>query len=136
MNYLSNLTIVILTHKTNKKILYDCISSINNNANIIIVENSKSFNFEKEIKEKFKNIEIYCSGSNLGYGSGNNYGLDKTKTKYALILNPDVICDTNFFNNITKYINNNLDFSIIGISYYEGNDYDPSGFFNNKKLIP
>ena len=104
MNNLSNLTVVILTHKTNKKILYDCISSIDNNVNIIIVENSKAFSFEKETKEKFKNVEIFCSGSNLGYGAGNNYGINKTKTKYALILNPDLICDQKFFINImNKY---------------------------------
>ncbi len=134
MNNLSNLTVVILTHKTNKKILYDCISSIDNNVNIIIVENSKAFSFEKETKEKFKNVEIFCSGSNLGYGAGNNYGINKTKTKYALILNPDLICDQKFFINIKKYLNNELDFSIIGISYYDGNDYNPAGFFNNKNL--
>ena len=134
MNNLSQLTVIILTHKTNKKTLYDCISSIDSKANILIVENSKLFNFEKEIIEKFKNVEIHCSGENLGYGAGNNYGLLKTKTKYALILNPDVICDANFFNNITKYFNNDLDFSIIGISYYDGNEYDPAGFFNNKNL--
>ncbi len=134
MNNLSNLTVIILTHNTSKKILYDCISSIDTSVNIIIVENSKFFNFEKEIKDKFNNVKIYCSGANLGYGSGNNFGLNKTKTKYALILNPDVICDSKFFNNITKYFNKDLDFSIIGISYYKGNDYDPAGFFNNKKL--
>ena len=32
---------------------------------------------------------MYLSNLNLGYAKGNNLGLSKVKTKYALIINPD-----------------------------------------------
>ena len=134
MNNLSNLTVIILTHRTNLNILKNCLSSIDNEVKIKIIENSIEFNNKKEIEKNFCNVSVYCSGSNLGYGSGNNFGLDKVKTNYALILNPDVICDENFFINIKKYLQNDLDFSIIGISYYKNNAYKPAGFFNDKDL--
>ena len=36
-------------------------------------------------------LQIFCTGKNLGYGGGNNYGLQKVKTDYGMILNPDTI---------------------------------------------
>ena len=51
---------------------------------------------------------------NLGYAKGNNLGLSKAITKYALVLNPDTTLnpDTlkNFFQTADKY----KDFSLIG----------------------
>ena len=79
-NELSDLTVVILTHKTNKNILENCLSSIDPKVKIIIVENSKNFKHSEEIQSTFSNVEIVCSGTNLGMGSGNNFGLKKVKT--------------------------------------------------------
>ena len=36
----------------------------------------------------------------------------KVDTKYALILNPDIICEKNYFENLKSYLDNKLDFSI------------------------
>ena len=33
------------------------------------------------------------TNDNLGYAKGNNFGLKKIKTKYALVLNPDALLD-------------------------------------------
>ena len=93
----NTLTVIIVTYKTNKKILNKCLSSINKKIKILIIENSKKFEDKKYFIKKYKNLRIICSGSNLGYGIGNNLGLSKVKTKYCLILNPDTYCSSNFF---------------------------------------
>ena len=134
MNNLSELTIVIVTYKTNLDILENCLSSINKNIKILIIENSDYFKNKKELENKFSNIKILCTGSNLGYGAGNNFGLKQTNTKYALILNPDIICSDDFFLNVDKYLSGNVDFSLIGSVYSEHTNYSPAGFFNNKDL--
>ena len=130
---LSDLTVVIVTFKTDRTILKNCLSSINNNVKIVIVENSKEFINKEEIEREYDNVRIICSGSNLGMGSGNNFGLKNTFTKYALILNPDIICDNSFFSNIQKYLKGNIDFSIIGTQYKDNSIYKPAGFFSSKK---
>ena len=130
---LSDLTVVIVTFKTDRTILKNCLSSINNNIKIVIVENSKEFINKEETEREYNNVKIICSGSNLGMGSGNNFGLKNTFTKYALILNPDIICDNSFFNNIQKYLKGNIDFSIIGTQYNDNSIYKPAGFFSSKK---
>ena len=133
-SYLHQLTAVILTYKTNLDILKNCLKSINPKVKILIVENSSHFKYLKEIQSNFSNIEVICSGSNLGYGGGNNFGLNKVKTNYALILNPDTVCEDNFFSNVNKYLSGNIDFTLIGATYRNKTDFKPAGFFNEKDL--
>ena len=133
-NYLSELTVIIVTYKTNFKILKNCLQSIDHNVKTIIVENSSIFKYRQEILNQFSNVEVICTNKNLGMGSGNNFGLSKVKTKYALILNPDIICDKNYFHNINTYLDGSVDFSIIGSQYYEKLSYKPAFFFNNKEF--
>ena len=80
-NKLSELTVIIVTFKTDETILKNCLSSIDQKVKVIIVENSNQFQNKDEIENDFKNVKILCSGSNLGYGAGNNFGLNNTKTK-------------------------------------------------------
>ena len=93
MENLNNLTVVIVTYLTQKKILLNCLNSISKEVKIKIIENSENFEFKKDILNKFSNVEIECTGKNLGYGNGNNFGLNLTQTDFALILNPVKIAE-------------------------------------------
>ena len=128
-----NLTIIIVTYLTNKDILFNCLKSIDKRFKVIIVENSLKFKDRKFFLKRFNNIDIVCTGINLGYGKGNNFGLEKVQTDYALILNPDIICKEGFFNKIEQVINRNKSFSIIGCQYSNETAYLPAGFFDKKK---
>ena len=133
MKNLSNLTVIIVTYLTNKKILLDCLKSIDKKVKIIIVENSTRLNGEKFFLKNFANIDIKHTGSNLGYGKGNNFGLDCVKTDFALILNPDIICSKELFFNIKKILDKINDFSIIGCQYLYNKTFMPAGYFNYSK---
>lgn len=132
MSHLNNLSIVIVTFLTDKKTLLNCLNSIDQNVNVLIVENSKKFKDREFFLSKFSNINIYCTGKNLGYGGGNNYGVRKTKTDFVLILNPDTILDKNFFRNL-ELVLKNKSFSLIGCQYSYDKVYTPGGFFNELK---
>ena len=97
----NDLTIVIVTFNSELKIA-DCLKSIENKAEIIVVENSNNKKFKEQLEEKYQNTKCILAGENNGYAIGNNIGLRKVNTKYALILNPDTELkkDTieNFFN--------------------------------------
>ena len=96
-NILSKITIVILTYKTDREILYNCLNSIDKEVKIKIIENSNEFKNRDEFLKKFSNLSIDCTGKNLGFGRGNNFGFKKVSTEYVLVLSPDTICDKNFF---------------------------------------
>jgi len=130
---MKNLTAIIVTYKTSEKIILDCLKSINSEVKILIVENSEKFEHKNLILSQFRNVEIFCTGKNLGYGGGNNYGIELVKTDYILILNPDVICANDFFSNISELITKTEDFSIIGCQYLYDDVFMPAGFFDKKK---
>jgi len=110
---IKNITVIITTFKSDDKIK-QCLNSIDKQAKVILVENSDRNEFKKKIEEEFNNVNCILSGANLGYGAGNNIGLKKVLTKYALILNPDATLHqstlTNFFEEIKKIPN----FAIMG----------------------
>ncbi len=138
MKSLKDLTVIIVTYNTTQKIILDCLNSISKEVNILIVENSNSFINENLIKTKFPNVNIICTGENLGYGKGNNFGINRVKTDYVLILNPDVVCDNNFFSNILSVIDEAKDFTIIGCQYLSDDVFMPAGFFeknNNDNFV-
>ena len=97
---MKNITVVILTFNTPENIILDCLASIDKDFKVLIVENSEKFLHKDLVLSKFDNVDIKCTGKNLGYGGGNNFGINTVETDYILILNPDVICSKDFFNNI------------------------------------
>ena len=136
MNYLSNLTVVIVTYKTDRKILQNCLNSIEKDIKIIIVENSNEIKDEdKDLLNQYKNLTINYTGKNLGYGGGNNYGFNLAGTDFVLVTNPDIVFDENYFRNLNKYLTGDLDFSIIGSSYKKDKVFMPFGYFEENKKI-
>ena len=117
MSNLNDLTIIIVTFKTKDEILFNCINSIKKEIKIINVENSNDISYKNKIENKYENVKVILSGKNLGYGAANNLGLKNAKTRYVLISNPDVEYSKDFFDEIKFYLNNNIQFSIIGPLY-------------------
>ena len=132
MNNLDQLTSIIVTYRTNHDILLDCLNSIHKDVKILIVENSNDAGFKQIFESKFKNVSVILSGKNLGYGGGNNLGIKNSKTNFVFISNPDVIYEKNFFLEIDSYIENKIDFTIMGVSYRD-DKYLSYGSFGNKK---
>ena len=108
-----DLTIIIVTFKSEAKIL-NCLKSISKDIPVIIVENSNNETFQKDIQNKFNNVECILAGENKGYSVANNIGLSKVKTRYALVLNPDAILDTKAIDNFLITANIINDFWLIG----------------------
>ena len=128
----NDLTIVINTFNSDEKI-YSCLDSINQDYKILIVENSNNIKFKEIIEKKYSNATCELAGENLGYAKGNNLGLSKVKSKFALILNPDTLIEKksidNFFYTALKY----NDFAIIAPAIQEKKDVEI--LLNNKNVF-
>ncbi len=107
------ITIVINTFNSEDKI-HQCLKSIESKAKVIIVENSNNINFKLELEKSYSNLKCILTGENLGYAKGNNLGLSKVQSEYALILNPDAILDKNTLDNLLVSANRFKDFAILG----------------------
>lgn len=129
-----NLSIIIVTIKS-EKIIDQCIKSINrNNIPIIIVENSDNSDFTTSLKTKYKNIKCILSNKNLGMGSGNNIGIKAAKTDYVFIINPDVVLENDALSELLLASQSLSDFSILS-PISSNPDVKNYGFFNNKKIV-
>ena len=112
MSY-NKITVVINTFHSEDKI-DQCLNSIDPKVKILIIENSNNANFKHEIEKKYLNVSCYLTGENLGYAKGNNLGLSKVITEYALILNPDAYLENGTLNNLINSAEKLNDFAIIG----------------------
>tara|TARA_B100001121_G_scaffold256129_1_gene233913 strand:+ start:263 stop:1120 length:858 start_codon:yes stop_codon:yes gene_type:complete len=126
-----NLTVIIVTLKS-EKIIHNCLDSIGPDIKKIIIENSNNQKFTESLKKKYKNIECFTTGKNLGMGTGNNFGIKKSTTKYAMILNPDTILKEKC---IDEIINNSKDINFTILSpLNEDKRYPNYKIFNQKKI--
>ena len=107
-----DLTIIIATFNSEEKI-QNCLESIGQDYKVIIVENSKNTDFKNKIEKNFKNVECLLAEKNLGYGQANNLALEKAKTKYSLILNPDTRLKRNAIDNFFVTAEKNSNFAIL-----------------------
>ena len=94
-----NLSIVIVTFKS-ESVIHDCITSIGNDIDIIVVDNSNNLEFKEKLEKIYTNVSCLLSEKNLGMGAGNNIGIKNVKTDYVLILNPDVILENSTINEL------------------------------------
>ena len=114
----NKITIVINTFNSEDKI-YSCLNSIKSDFKVIIVENSNNLEFKNDLEKKYSNVSCFLTGSNLGYAKGNNLGLSKVETKYALVLNPDTTLEDDTLDNFFQSAKKLKDFSILGPAIQE-----------------
>ena len=125
-----NLTIIVVTIKS-QNVIDNCLKSIGPDIKKIVVENSSDHEFINTLKNKYQNIKCYATGKNLGMGAGNNFGIEKSNTKYVMILNPDAILKPNTLDEIFK-VSKNLEFAILS-PMNEDKDFPNYKIFNEIK---
>ena len=129
-----NITVVITSFKSREKI-FNLLNSIDGSVIVIVIENSNDADLKKDIENKYNNVECILSSKNLGYAKGNNLGLTKVKTKYALIVNPDAELGQNTFKNFFISAEKNPEFTIISPLVQEKKDIEKYYNLKNDKLI-
>tara|TARA_B100000575_G_C22738889_1_gene442156 strand:+ start:66 stop:602 length:537 start_codon:yes stop_codon:yes gene_type:complete len=114
---IANITVVLISYKSKKKILR-FIENLSKNINVIIIENSEDKTIKEDIDTSNDKIRLIFSKNN-GYGSGINLARKFVDTDYFIVFNPDVN-DINEkileqFLDIGKKLNDN--FACIGPRY-------------------
>jgi len=127
---IKDITIVIASFKSEKKIK-NCLNSIDKQVKVLVIENSNNSNFKENLEKEFNNVECVLAGANIGYGSANNIGLKKVKTKYALILNPDATLHPSAFENFIKAKEKIDNFAIMAPYIQEEKDKFDKNYLKN-----
>ena len=127
---IKDITVVIATFRSEEKIK-NCLNSIDKQAKVLVIENSNNLSFKENLEKEFSNVECILVGSNIGYGSANNVGLKKIKTKYALILNPDATLHPSTFESFIKAKEKISDFAIMAPYIQEEKDKFDKNYLKN-----
>jgi N-acetylglucosaminyl-diphospho-decaprenol L-rhamnosyltransferase len=61
---------------------------------VIVVDNASTDGSEKLVQEKFPGVKVIMNESNLGFGGGNNVGIQSSQGDYIMVLNNDARLDT------------------------------------------
>ncbi len=90
---MKKLTIIIVTFQSSKIIAF-CLQKLNREKYDIIVVDNNSSDKTAEIAAKFlPQSNVIKLDKNSGFGRANNIALKRSKTSYALILNPDAFME-------------------------------------------
>jgi Fe-coproporphyrin III synthase len=97
---------------------------------IILIDNGSS---EKINFDIFKNLgsKIIINDKNLGFAGGVNEGIKNSTGEYVLLLNSDVLIETNTISTLVNYLEINKNIGIIGpkIVYPDGRWQPSTGIF-------
>lgn len=92
---MSELTILIVSYNSFsviQKCMHDLISA--GQYRTIIIDNASTDGSAGMLASSYPHAEVLAMEQNLGYGRAANVGLEKVRTPYALLLNPDLVATT------------------------------------------
>jgi GT2 family glycosyltransferase len=117
---------VILVHYKKSDVLYNCIKSIYKSSpkvsfEIIVVDNDETKTVNTYLKRNFPKIRYIASPGNLGYGKGNNLGIENARGEYIFILNPDTLVEKGAVDNLFKFLKKNKRVGVVAPTLYDKN---------------
>jgi hypothetical protein len=107
-------TSVIVINMNGLQFLPICFSALGRQTykdfETLLVDNGSTDGSVKFVRENFPNVIVLELGSNLGFGGGNNKGIQAARGKYIALLNNDTEVDQNWLAELLRGIK--LDFSL------------------------
>ncbi|MBI5127606.1 glycosyltransferase family 2 protein [Candidatus Roizmanbacteria bacterium] len=119
-----SLSIIIVSFNT-RQVTSECLVSLKKNLKkypleyeVIVVDNGSTDNSVQMLNSmasQWNNLKVTLSKKNLGYGKGNNLGLERSKGKYVLYLNSDAIVSNIDFNDIINLFETQKDLGALTV---------------------
>jgi len=111
-----DITLSIVTFNNDKNMLKKVLESFSQatlNTYIYVIDNSPTDEFRKLCVSK--NVEYIFNNKNLGFGAGHNLAIRKMlgRTKYSLILNPDIYFNKGVLEKLFCFMEDNLNVGFV-----------------------
>lgn len=88
---------VLCLNYNGQDVIGDCLRSLREQSwpdvRVLVVDNCSVDGSVELIRREFPEVELVVNDGNLGYGGGNNRGLELVRTPYVLLLNNDTTLD-------------------------------------------
>jgi len=125
---------IITVTWNNAKDIVNCINSIKKQTytdfEILLIDNNSNDNSVDIVRKHYPDIQIIENKQNLGFAEGNNIGIQKASGEILAFVNPDVILDPDWLNNlVTKLQSSNKIGGVVGKIFYLGEKYPKDAIF-------
>lgn len=129
---MTELSIIVLSYNTSEPTL-GCLKSLinkyselleNGNFEVIVVDNNSSDDSAKDVKKlikKSKGIKLLENKENLGFGAGNNVGVNTAKGTFCLFLNSDTTVQDGGLDKMLEFMKSDKNIGITGGKLYNSN---------------
>lgn len=118
------LSIIIVSYNV-KEHLEQCLFSVQKasagiETEIHVVDNNSVDGSVEMLKNSFPKIKLIANNDNKGFATACNQALAVTKSKYALLLNPDTVVAENSFNSCIQFMESHPDAGALGVKMING----------------
>lgn len=109
MNSTKPVVSIIIVSYNVETFLIDCIESLKTKPSdlpveIIVVDNNSTDNSVRKLQQKFPEIIIIQSESNIGFAAANNLGASCAKGEYLFLLNPDTVVEEDAIDELYNFL--------------------------------
>jgi GT2 family glycosyltransferase len=80
---------------------------------ILLVDNRSVDGTTTFVKEAFPQIQVFYNPRRSGYGENHNLNLQKASGRYFVIMNSDMMVETDIFSSLRDYMDQHLDLGIV-----------------------
>ena len=137
-----DLSIVIVTHNSSTQVAL-CLESLEahpptGSFEILVVDNASSDGTPEMIAERFPSVRLSRNTCNAGYSKGVNQGIESSRGRHILVLNPDIVVIEGSIDNLIRFLERTPDAGIAAakLVYPDGRlQYTCRRFYNFTVLL-
>ncbi|HEY3284791.1 MAG TPA: glycosyltransferase family 2 protein [Armatimonadota bacterium] len=81
---------------------------------VVVVDNASSDGSAGMVREEFPWARVLENARNLGFSAGNNRGIEQSRGRYVLLLNPDTVVHAGAFHELVWFADRHSDAGVVG----------------------
>jgi len=118
------LSIIIVNYNV-KYFLEQCLHSVrkainNIDAEVFVVDNNSVDGSIEMLNQKFPEVSLIANKDNVGFSKANNQAIERSSSKYILLLNPDTLVEDNTFVKVVQFMDEHPDAGGLGVKMVDG----------------
>lgn len=112
------ISIVIVSFNT-REVLHECLQAVAEHCDlqrceVIVVDNDSRDGSPQMVRESFAWVKLLALDNNLGFGLGNNAGVEAAVAPYVMLLNSDAILSQDTPARLCEYLKEHTDVVCVG----------------------